>query len=200
MVFSDCNGNCIKTCANRDPVCTKECAPGCVCPDGTFLENGQCKSADDCVAGPPPVRLTGVQYADLGPCAGRWKLNAYLFVLNIVKWKRWRSVEKSTILFNHISSRFFVCYLCLYRSKNYWLNFLCSFAQATWCIGNAVLRVFENAMICFHFVWGNRVSVDVSVRGRGFWKELIHAWEPFCSVSSWVLVVLFLWVSIVSVR
>ena len=50
MVFSQCGANCVKTCANVDRplVCTLECAPGCACPDSTYLHEGRCVAADQC--------------------------------------------------------------------------------------------------------------------------------------------------------
>ena len=47
---SSCGANCVKTCENvyNLLICTLECAPGCTCPDDTYLHEGRCVTADQC--------------------------------------------------------------------------------------------------------------------------------------------------------
>ena len=50
MVYTECDANCVKTCANiiTPPQCNKMCASGCTCPENTYLHGGRCVTANQC--------------------------------------------------------------------------------------------------------------------------------------------------------
>ena len=39
--FTSCGTACPPTCSNPNPICTKQCVPGCQCPRGTVLDEEQ---------------------------------------------------------------------------------------------------------------------------------------------------------------
>ncbi|MCC6183020.1 MAG: trypsin inhibitor-like cysteine-rich domain-containing protein [Bacteroidia bacterium] len=56
MVYSECVSNCPKTCKNpyinsENKQCLRRCWPGCVCAEGTVMDegrNGVCVPLEDC--------------------------------------------------------------------------------------------------------------------------------------------------------
>lgn len=54
-MYSECATSCPKTCQNRHQAfasaeCKQECTPGCVCPEGSYLDTGKgvCVTAEEC--------------------------------------------------------------------------------------------------------------------------------------------------------
>lgn len=55
-VYTECGTSCPKTCQNRNihlsgSECIQDCSPGCVCPEGLYIDSGQnntCVQAEDC--------------------------------------------------------------------------------------------------------------------------------------------------------
>ncbi|XP_043540732.1 SCO-spondin-like, partial [Chiloscyllium plagiosum] len=52
MIYSDCVSTCPATCETvgnpSEGYCREECASGCECPQGYYLEMGRCVKAEDC--------------------------------------------------------------------------------------------------------------------------------------------------------
>ena len=60
MVFKECGTSCPLRCENiLTPAesCKKQCVDGCTCPEGTYLHNGRCITAEQC-----PCTHNGVVY------------------------------------------------------------------------------------------------------------------------------------------
>ena len=52
LTYDSCGSYCPATCANKDPDCGKldgQCNEGCFCPKDTYLQNGTCVLAADCM-------------------------------------------------------------------------------------------------------------------------------------------------------
>ena len=46
QVWDECNGHCLATCEEKEPICTEHCEPGCTCKRGMFWDD----SSKTCVA------------------------------------------------------------------------------------------------------------------------------------------------------
>ena len=47
--YESCGSYCPPTCAEKNPTCDGGCNEGCFCPQDTFLQNGTCVTAEDCL-------------------------------------------------------------------------------------------------------------------------------------------------------